>query len=303
MTIKDFKAEYRKDIEEQLLVSRFMTQTFRDVAVDERHLKAFYDNKYDSIPAIPEVVGLSHIIIIPRVPPEKEDQALGRVEGVIEMLNSGEAFEEVARLASEDLLTREQGGLIGTVALEDLHPDLAEIAAGLEPGRVSDPARTPYGIEIVKLDAKEGDAYTLRHILIKLHPDQGDTARAARRAYEVRDRIATGESFEAMAREYSNDSDTRESGGYVGEIEIDALDDAYRGTIAALSPGEISDVVRTPRGFQIIKLMSRTASRKPGYDEAKGWIRNVIEARTRETLFDEWLEGARKEIYVKRMEF
>lgn len=303
MTLQDFKADYRKDVEDQLLVSRFMTQTFRHVAVEERRLKDFYDNKYDSIPAIPELVGLSHIIIVPRVPAEKEDQTLNRVDGILQMLNSGEPFEEVARRASEDMLTKEQGGLIGAIALEDLQPRLAEIAADLEPGQVSDPARTPYGIEIVKLDAREGEAYTLRHIFIELYPDKGDTARAARLAYEVRDRIAAGEGFEAMAREYSNDPDTRDSGGYVGEIEVDALDDAYRIALAALSPGETSDVVRTARGFQIIKLVSRTASRKPGFEEAKAWIRNVIEARTREALFDEWLEEARNEIYVKRMEF
>ncbi len=303
MTLQGFKAQYRKDIEDQLLVSRFMTQTFRNVMVEERRLKDFYDNKYDSIPGTPEVVGLSHIIIVPRMSPEKEDQVLNRVDGILQMLGSGEAFEDVARRTSEDMPTKEQGGLIGTVAIEDLQPGLAEIAAGLEPGEVSSPVRTPYGIEIVKVDAKDGETYTLRHIFIELHPDKSDTARAARQAYEVRDRIAAGESFEAMAREYSNDPDTRESGGYVGEIEVDALDDAYKMTLAALSPGEVSDVVRTGRGFQIIKLVSRTASRKPSFDEAKAWIRNVIESRMREGLFDEWLEGARKEIYVKRMEF
>lgn len=303
MTLQDFKAQYRKDIEEQLLVSRFMTQAFRDVAVDERRLREFYDSKYDSIPAIPEVVGLAHIIIIPRVPPEAEDQAIARIEDAVRMLEGGEPFEAVARRASEDILTRDQGGLIGTVRLEDLQPSLAEIAAGLEPGDISDPARTPYGIEIVKLDAKQGGAYTLRHIFVKLQPSRSDTARAARMAYEIRDRIAAGESFEALAREYSDDPDTRENGGYVGEIEVDALDTAYRNALAGLEPGEVSDVVRTGRGFQIVKLVSRTASRKPNFDEAKGWIRNVIEARMREALFDEWLEEARQEIYVKRMEF
>jgi peptidyl-prolyl cis-trans isomerase SurA len=301
MTIKDFKAEYRKQVEEQLLVSRFMTQTFRDVSVPETRIRAFYDTKYDSIPGIPEVVGISHIIIIPRVPPEKEDRAIAKVENITGRLDSGEAFEAVARNASEDILTKEQGGLIGTVALEDLEPSLAEIAGRLGPNEVSEPVRTRYGIEIVRLDAKAGDAYTLRHIFVKLQPDRSDTAQAARLAYEIRDRIAAGESFESMAKEYSGDPETRDKGGYVGEIEVDALDNAYRAALADLNPGEISDVVRTGRGFQILKLVSRTASRKPGFDEAKDWIRSVIEARMRETLFDKWLEEARKEIYVKRM--
>lgn len=303
LTLQDFKAEYRKDVEEQLLVSRFMTQAFRDVQVSEDRLRDFYENKYDTIPQMPEVVGLSHIIIIPRVAPEKEDQALGKVEGIVQALESGGVFEEVARQNSDDVLTKEQGGLIGTVALEDLQPGFAEIAAGLEVGQISDPVRTRYGIEIVKLDAKEGENYTIRHILVNLRPDRSDTARAARLAHEVRDRSMAGEDFEPLAREYSNDLDSRDNGGYVGEVEVDALDDAYRMALSGLAPGEVSDVIRTERGFQILKLVSRTASRKPSFEEAKGWIRNLIEARTREGLFDEWLEEARKEIYVKRIEF
>jgi peptidyl-prolyl cis-trans isomerase SurA len=302
MTMKDFKAEYRKDVEEQLLVSRFMTQAFRDVQINEGRIKDFYDNKYDSIPGIPEVVGLSHIIIIPRVAPEREDQAIAKVESIARMLESGESFEDVARQESDDVLTREQGGLIGTVALEDLQPGFAEIAAGLEVGQVSEPVRAQYGIEIVKLDAKEGENFTIRHILVSLQPDRGDTARAARLAHEVKDRSEAGEAFESLAREYSADPDSRENGGYVGEIEVNALDDAYRMALSGLAPGEVSDVIQTERGFQVLKLVSRTASRKPSFEEAKGWIRNVIEARTRESLFDQWLEEARKEIYVKRME-
>jgi peptidyl-prolyl cis-trans isomerase SurA len=301
MTLQDFKAEYRKDVEEQLLVSRFMTQTFRDVSVPEDRIRAFYDNKYDSIPEIPEVVGLSHIIVIPRVLPEKEDQAIARVETIMSEIEGGESFEDVARSTSDDPVTKEQGGLIGTVTLEDLQTDIAEIAAGLEPGEVSGPVRTRYGIEIVRLDAREGENYTIRHIFVNLHPERGDTVRAARLAYEIRDRIAAGESFESMARQYSNDQETRDSGGYVGEVEVGALDSAYREALADLDPGEVSDVVGTGRGFQILKLVSRTASRKPNFEEAKPWIRNVIEARMRESLFDEWMEEAREEIYVKRM--
>jgi peptidyl-prolyl cis-trans isomerase SurA len=302
MTLKDFKTEYRKDIEEQLLVSRFMTQTFKDVSVPETQVVAFYDNKRDSVPEIPEVVGLSHIIIIPRVAPEKEDQAISKVEGIVDRLDSGEAFGDVAKRSSDDAFTREQGGLIGTVTLKDLQPDLAEIAAGLEPGQVSDPTRTMYGIEIVRVDAKQGDNYTLRHILVKLSPDRSDTARAAMLAYEIRDRIGAGESFESLAKEYSNDPDSRENGGYVGEIEIEALDEAYRTALAGLAVGEVSDVISTGRGFQILKLVSRTPGREPSFDEAKAWIRSLITSRMREALFNQWLEKARKEIYVKRMD-
>ncbi len=303
MTLKDFKARYRKDIEEQLLVSRFMRQEFSSVDVSEDDIQRFYETKYDSIPDLPEVIGLAHIIILPKISGDREERAIGKVERIMERIRSGEPFETVAAEMSEDVLTSRHGGSIGLVSLEDLQDEIAEIAVGLEPGEVSAPVRTRYGLEVVKLDGREGDRYQLRHIFVVLHPDRADTLNAAKLANEVQSQAASGESFESLARQYSDDVDTREDGGYVGEIEVTGLDDAYRESLADLNPGDVSGVIRARHGFQILKLVSRTASRKASFEEAREWVRNIIEARRREELFAEWLEAARGEIFIKRPEF
>jgi peptidyl-prolyl cis-trans isomerase SurA len=303
LTIKDLKARYRKDIEEQLLVSRFMRNEFSAVDVTENEIRSFYETKYDSIPGLPEVVGIAHIIIMPRVPGEREDRVLGKVDRIMDRIRAGEDFGAVAREMSEDALTSDRGGAIGAVELVDLKPEIADIAVGLGAGEVSDPIRTKYGIEIVKLDGKDGETYRLSHIFVDLHPERADTLAAADLAAEVRSQAVAGESFEVLARQYSDDADTKDSGGYVGEIEVSMLDDSYRTNLEGLAPGEVSDVIGTKHGFQILKLVSRTASRKAGFDEARNWIRNLLEARHREALFTEWLDAAREDIYIKRFEF
>jgi peptidyl-prolyl cis-trans isomerase SurA len=303
ITLKDFKARSRKDIEEELLVNRFMRQEFSLMEVSESEIRNFYDTKYDSIPELPERVGLSHIIIVPKISGEREAMALDRVERIVERLDAGEAFETVAAEMSEDLLTRSDGGAIGLVPLEDLKSEIAEIARGLEPGEVSSPIRTAYGFEIVKLSGVEEDKYRLSHILVGLRPSREDTVAAVQLASEIESRLASGESFESLAKQYSDDDRTRESGGYVGELEMDALEDAYRLNIAGLEAGEVSGVIATRHGFQILKVASRTASRKASFDEAREWIRSVIESRRRETLFAGWLDQARSEVFVKRYEF
>lgn len=303
LTIKDLKARYRKDIEEQLLVSRFMRNEFGAVEVADSEIRSFYETKYDSVPGLPEVVGIAHIIIMPKVSAEREDRVLAKVDRIMNRVRAGEDFGSVAREMSEDALTSERGGAIGTVELVDLKPEIADIAGVLEVGEVSDPIRTKYGIEIVKLDAKEDETYSLSHIFIDLHPERADTLAAADLAADVGSQAVSGESFEVLARQYSDDADTKDSGGYVGEIEVSMLDDSYRTNLEGLAPGEVSDVIRTQHGFQILKLVSRTASRKAGFDEAKAWIRNLLEARKREALFAEWLDGAREDIYIKRFEF
>lgn len=301
--LKDFKARYRKDIEEQLLVSRFMRDQFSDIAVSDSEVRRFYETKYDSVPDLPEVVGIAHIIMVPKIPAEREDRVMAKVDGIMERIRAGEPFEAVAREVSEDMLTSDLGGAIGVVTLGDLNEEIANIAAGLEAGEVSEPIRTRHGIEIVKVDNKEDERYTLSHIYLNLRPQREDSLATAGLAEEVRSRAISGESFESLARQFSDDLDTRENGGYVGEIEVTALDDTYRKNLKGLSPGDMSEVIRTKRGFQILKLVSRTASRKACLGEAKDWIRNVLAARRREALFAEWLDGAREEIYVKKYEF
>jgi peptidyl-prolyl cis-trans isomerase SurA len=301
--LKDFKARYRKDVEEQLLVTRFMRSQLTDISVSDSDVSRFYETKYDSIPELPEVVGIAHIIIVPRMSGEREDRILAKVDRVMERIRAGEPFDAVAREMSEDALTSGKGGVIGEVTLGDLREEIANIAAGLEEGEVSEPIRTRHGVEIVKVDTKEDDKYKLSHIFINLRPQKEDTLAAWTLADEVRARAMAGESFEALARQFSDDPETRENGGYVGEIEVTALDDNYRENLKDMSPGEISGVIRTGRGFQILKLVSRAASRKAGFDEAKDWIRNVLAARRREALFAEWLDGAREEIHVRKYEF
>ena len=303
MTLKDLKAQYRKDIENQLIVSRFMRQEFRNIMITEAEIQEFYDTKPDSVPGVPEIVGLAHIIVIPRVTTEREIRASQRIDAVMERTRDGESFASIAADISDDALTRGNGGALGTASIDDMREDLASIAVDLEPGEVSDPIRTQHGIEIVRLDARDGDLNTLSHIFIEMRPGREDTLEALRRAEDVRARAAAGEKFEDLAAAYSDDSETKEKGGFVGDLEIDNLDPQYREALSDLEPGEVSEVLTTAHGFQILKLTSRTVGRPPDFEEAREWIRSILESRKRDELFQEWLAEARDEIYVRRMDF
>ncbi|MFZ1946407.1 MAG: peptidylprolyl isomerase [bacterium] len=302
LTLDDFKSRYRKDIEEQLYVSKFMRSKFASVDIAEADLERFFQAKYDSVPSLPEVVGIAHIMIVPAISAAKEEAVHKKVSVVLGRLRAGEAFDKVAREISEDELTRSAGGEIGLVAAADLQGEVAAAVAELEVGEISDPVRTRHGIEIVKLEDKSGDRFHLRHIFVRFVPELEDTARASGLAEDVRNRLVAGEAFETLAREYSDDEATRESGGYLGEVETVALDPSYAAALAGLNPGDVSPVLRTAAGYQILKLVSRTAARKPAYDEAKPWIRNLIESRRRQEVFEGWLKTARQGIYVKEMQ-
>lgn len=303
MTLRGLKDRYRSDLREQLIISKFMRSQFISVGVDEADVRRFYDTKYDSIPEIPAVVGLSHILVIPGPSPEEESAAMAKVNRALERIEAGETFADVARDLSEDELTRDSGGMLGTVSRDDLGPEIAEAVITLGPGEISAPTRTRYGLELLRLDDEQDGRLTLSHMFFKLPTTQADTAAASERIRMIRERALAGESFEDLAREYSDDDETREDGGYVGEVEISALGEPHASVLAKMSPGEVSPVLPTDYGFQILKLITKAATRRPSYDESKDWIREILEGRARERQFREWLEVTREEIFVRRYTF
>jgi peptidyl-prolyl cis-trans isomerase SurA len=300
MTLRTLKDRYRKDLREQLIISKFMRTQFVSASVDEAEVREFYDTKPDSIPEIPAVVGISHILIVPKPSPEKEGVVLAEVSRALDRLEAGEAFEEVARDMSEDGLTKESGGFLGTVSVEDLGPEIAEAVVGVEPGQISEPTRTRYGFEILKVDGESDGMLTLRHIFFKLQTTAADTAAASDLAQDIRERAVSGESFEDLAREYSDDDETAGTGGYVGEVDVSALGEPHSSVVGRMSPGEVSPVLPTDYGFQIIKLITRAETRKATYEDAMEYIRNLLESRARERQFQEWLDLTREEIFVRR---
>ena len=104
---------------------------------------------------------------------------------IMERTRDGESFAAIAADMSDDAMTRADGGALGTISIDDLREDLAAIAGNLDTGEVSEPIRTQYGIEIVRLDAREGDLHSLSHIFIEMRPGREDTLEALRRAEDV----------------------------------------------------------------------------------------------------------------------
>jgi peptidyl-prolyl cis-trans isomerase SurA len=74
---------------------------------------------------------------------------------------------------------------------------------------------------------------------------------------DLRQRIASGESFESLAVEWSDDISGSE-GGDLGWFQEGDMVPSFEGAIARLSEGEISDPVVTPFGVHLIRLDERT---------------------------------------------
>jgi peptidyl-prolyl cis-trans isomerase SurA len=101
----------------------------------------------------------------------------------------------------------------------------------------------------------ERNEYNVSHILIAVGQEASPAQQeaAGKRAQEVYERARSGEDFAKLAVAYSN-SQTALEGGALGWRKGGELPTFLAETIARLKPGEVSEPLRTPTGYHIIRL-------------------------------------------------
>jgi peptidyl-prolyl cis-trans isomerase C len=105
-----------------------------------------------------------------------------------------------------------------------------------------------------------------RHILIRVQgsplavrPGQKDLsdAEALAKAQEIRKKIEAGESFDALAREASDDTGSGSNGGDLGFFGHNQMVPPFEEAAFKMKAGELSQPVRTPFGYHLIKVEER----------------------------------------------
>lgn len=90
-----------------------------------------------------------------------------------------------------------------------------------------------------------------RHILIAADDDEAAAEARAKAAYE---RARAGEDFAALARELSDDTGSKESGGDLGFAQRDDFVAAFGDAVWSMEPGEIRGPVKSEFGWHVIRL-------------------------------------------------
>jgi peptidyl-prolyl cis-trans isomerase C len=101
----------------------------------------------------PEQVDTSHILF--KVDNRTSEMALQLANEVRATLQAGEDFAALAKVASEDAVTRTRGGRVGWRSRKDLDASYAEVAFALsEPGQVSEPVKSRFGYHVIRLERR-----------------------------------------------------------------------------------------------------------------------------------------------------
>jgi len=126
--------------------------------------------------------------------------------------------------------------------------------------------------------------YTASHILFQLEPTKLDekasdeekqkaTEEAAQKeALDALKKIRDGADFKKLAEELSDDPSSGDNGGSLGEFSRGTMVPEFEAALEKLKPGEISEPVKSPFGYHIIRLEKKTDARIKPLPEVKDAI-------------------------------
>ena len=132
--------DVKEDIKNYLLTIKVMEDY---VGITDEEIKTYFDENKTTYGQAAQVEA-SHILV------ENEETA----QEVIEKLNAGEDFAELAKEYSTDTATQEDGGNLGYFGKGEMEEAFENTAFAMEIDSISEPVETDYGFHIIKVTDK-----------------------------------------------------------------------------------------------------------------------------------------------------
>lgn len=207
----------------------------------------------------------------------KEDNGIETDEQFVEMLSQqeGMTLDDFRRLVERQMLAGQvqQVEILNRVTITDIE------------------AQEYYESHIDEFT--EPAAVTLREIIINAPEDPSTNMLADRRARgeagAVRERLLGGEAFESVAAAVS-DAPSKENGGLIGPFQLDDVAESIQDLIVTLEPGSLSEVRRTPQGYQILRLEELTEDVARPFDSVRDEISQRVFGDRRTAAYRDYLD-------------
>lgn len=304
--------KFREELRQQMLVQRLRERELDSrVRVSDVEVQQYLQEQESSAEAAASfAVNLGHILVtVPEdASPATVQAAQARATEAADKLRApGADLAALARQYSE-ANEAQQGGQLGLRPAQR-YPELFIQALGTAGvGAVIGPVRSPAGFHVLKvLERTQASGLPAlvtqnhaRHILLRPSAQLSENA-AAQRLADYRRRVVEGHAtFEALAREHSQDGSAKE-GGDLGWATPGRYVPEFEQVLAALKPGEISAPVASRFGVHLIQLVERREvplSARERHDLAKDAVRE----KKLEEAYGTWTQEQRARAYVEYRE-
>jgi peptidyl-prolyl cis-trans isomerase SurA len=293
----------REEIRDQALVQRVRQKEVGSRVVVSDEDIALYLSSQAS--ADDTEYRLSHILVA--VPDgansEQREKARARADALLKRLRAGESFAQLA-IANSDGQQALQGGDLDWRKGGNLPTIFASVVPKMAIGDISNVIEGSNGYNIIKLVDKRSsggrqmvEETKARHILLQPNALRDETA-TKELINELYERLKKGEDFATLAKKYSDDPGSKNSGGDLGWQPSGVFAPEFQKQLDALAPNAMSAPFHTQFGWHIAQVLERR-SRDTTDETRRSRARQAITQRKENEEYDAWLRRLREEAYIE----
>ncbi|MEK9650289.1 MAG: peptidylprolyl isomerase [Gammaproteobacteria bacterium] len=284
--------EFRNQIRKEMIIQRVQRgKVASSIEITEQELLAFLASEEALDQLYPEYE-VAQIL----VPSESLANA------VLEEIQNGKDFAELAKQYSQ-ASNASNGGSLGFRKINAMPSIFAEAVKNEAAGFVSAPLKTGAGYQILKLNAKQGslvqfqDQWNVRHILMTTTKLR-DEVFTKKELEEVRERVVAGESFELLAKEFSEDPGSASRGGELDWLSKGVTDPNFEKMFLETEIGEISPVFESQFGFHFLEVLGKRNYERT-FDIIEDQAYNILFSRKYDEELENSLRTMRAEAFVE----
>ncbi|MES2684430.1 MAG: peptidylprolyl isomerase [Pseudomonadota bacterium] len=298
----DFLA-VREQIRDEVLIARVKQQEVDSrVVVTDQDIDLFLANGQNLDDTEYRLSAI--LVAVPEgATPEQREKSRSKAESLKARLVKGEDFAQLAA-AESDGQQALQGGDMDWRKGANLPTVFASIAPKLKLGETSSVLESAAGYHLIKLTDRrgEGESQTVsetraQHILLQVNAIRDEDATLAQ-ARDLEKRLRAGETFDKLAKEFSDDPGSKSAGGDLGFQPPGVFAPEFQIRIDQLKLEEISAPFHTQFGWHIARVMERR-TRDTSVETRRAKARAAIGQRKATEEYDTWLRRLRDEAYVE----
>ncbi len=286
-------AEHQMDYElpERRVVDYLLADTVqlrREIEIPEEEIVAYYESQAEEFTR-EEQVRARHILlrVTPDRPAEQAEQELATIRTRIE---AGEDFAELAKELSDDEDTAERGGNLGFFGRNRMVKAFEDAAFGAAVGDLVGPVKTDFGYHLIDVMAqREGGLQpfdqvkaVVRSRLVAERVQEIAESKIRNIAQRIEtEQLTSAEQLAELANEEGLEVKTTEPFGPSDNVVGVGRAPDFNTAAFELTLDGISEPVKLPRGWAILRLKEIEAPRLPELSEVEGQVRQAVEDKNR----------------------
>ena len=125
-----------------------------------------------------------------------------------------------------------------------------------------------------------------------------EIAAVQRKAEDLRNRVVKGDEFSEIAKRYSEGSTAKDQSGDLGTYQRGQLSPQLEEVVFKMEKGQITDVIQTKTGFEVLKVVNHYQSGLQPLDKVENEIMNRLYMQKMQPTMRDYLAQLREESYV-----